>query len=98
MFATSRLADVSLRIEAAGLPPRISVDPAKIAWAVTALVGSALRYVRRGSFTMPGGHVGVSLQMVHDVVAAHGGGMVIKSSIAPEDRGTVVTLWIPVRG
>jgi signal transduction histidine kinase len=132
---------VSLRIEAqADLPARISIDAAKIAWAVTALVGNALRYVRRGSATRPGGDVGVmlahsaaqdmvsitveddgpgipadvqarllvssadcdrgtgvSLLLVHEVVGAHGGGMVIKSSTAPEDRGTAVTLWIPVR-
>jgi hypothetical protein len=41
---------------------------------------------------------GVSLRLVHEVVGAHGGGMVIKSSTAPEDRGTAVTLWLPVRG
>ncbi len=41
---------------------------------------------------------GVSLRLINDVVAAHGGGMVIKSSTAPEDRGTAVTLWLPVRG
>jgi signal transduction histidine kinase len=133
---------VALRIEAqVGLPALISIDAPKIAWATTALVGNALRYVRRGAAARPGGYVrvalahsagrnmvsltveddgpgipvnvqarllasgagdgepaGVSLRLVNDVVAAHGGGMVIKSSTAPEDRGTAVTLWIPVRG
>ncbi len=106
---------------------------------MTALVGNALRYLRRGGATMPGGHVGVtlghnaaqhmvsitveddgpgisadvqarllgegaaeatgvSLRLVHEVVAAHGGGMVIKSSTAPEDRGTAVTIWLPAGG
>jgi len=39
----------------------------------------------------------MSLRLVHDIVGAHGGGTVIKSSTAPEDWGTAVTLWIPVR-
>ncbi len=46
----------------------------------------------------PSEATGVSLRLVHEVVAAHGGGMVIKSSTAPADRGTAVTLWLPVRG
>ena len=40
---------------------------------------------------------GVGLRLVHDIVAAHGGGMVIKSSSEPRERGTAVTLWLPVR-
>ena len=142
LMRQARVADVSLDIEVGvGVPAQISVDAPKIAWAVTALVGNALRYVRRGSVIMPGGNVGValaynasqrmvsvtveddgpgipanvqarllasgpdggdatgvSLRLVHDVLAAHGGGMVIKTSTGPTDRGTVVTLWIPVRG
>ena len=39
---------------------------------------------------------GIALRLVHDVVAAHGGGMVIKSSTDPGDRGTSVTLWLPI--
>ncbi len=43
------------------------------------------------------GHAaGVALRLVHDVVAAHGGGMVIKTSTDLGDRGTSVTLWLPV--
>jgi signal transduction histidine kinase len=131
---------VSLSVETEPeLPARAAIDPIKIVWAVTTLVGSALRYLRRGSAKLPGGHVGValshnaaqrmlsitveddgpgisaevharllqpdggeatgvSLRLVHEVVVADGGGMVIKSSTAPEDRGTTVTLWLPVRG
>ncbi|APR79937.1 Sensory box histidine kinase [Minicystis rosea] len=134
-------AAVTLRVEAtADTPMQAAIDAPKIAWAVTALVGNALRYVRRGNARMPGGHIGVrlghsagrrmisitveddgpgmpadvqarllgpseegdatgvSLRLVHEVVAAHGGGMVIKSSSAPDDRGTTITLWLPVRG
>ncbi len=39
---------------------------------------------------------GIALRLVHDVVAAHGGGMVIKSSTELGDRGTSVTLWLPL--
>src|SRR5262249_22690845 len=130
---------ISLRIDAsADVPGHVSIDPTKIVWAVTTLVGNALRYVRRGGLTLPGGHVGValahnaaqrmvsitveddgpgipaevqarlfspdideatglSLRLIHEVVAAHGGGMVIKSSTAPEDRCTAITLWLPAR-
>ena len=40
---------------------------------------------------------GLALRLVHDVVRAHGGAIVVKSSTAAEDRGTAVTLWLPVR-
>jgi signal transduction histidine kinase len=40
---------------------------------------------------------GVALRLVHDIVTAHGGGMVIKSSTEPSERGTSVTLWLPLR-
>jgi signal transduction histidine kinase len=42
-----------------GVPQRVSLDPERIAWAITALVGNALRYVRRGSISMPSGSVTV---------------------------------------
>jgi signal transduction histidine kinase len=134
-------ADITLRIESTpDLPARMSIDGEKIAWAATVLVGNALRHVRRGGRTMPGGQVvvrlahsaaqgmvsitveddgtgipssirswlvepnpatgqaaGVALRLVHDVVVAHGGGMVVKSSTDVDDRGTTVTLWLPVR-
>src|SRR5262249_36097735 len=41
------------------VPAQLSVDRNKLAWAITALVGNALRYVRHGSRTMPGGSIGV---------------------------------------
>ena len=131
---------VSLRLELPEATDAMPVDADKIAWAVTTLVGNALRYVRRGDDSMPGGNVvlrvahngpqrmisitvhddgpgippsvrpwllapnpetgrvaGVALRLVHDIVAAHGGGMVIKSSTDPTERGTAVTLWLPVR-
>ena len=118
----------------------VSIDADKLAWALGAIVGNALRYVRRGDGVTPGGHVrvrvahsavqrmvnitvqddgpgipasvrpwllqpdpktgraaGIGLRLVHEIVAAHGGGMVIKSSAEPSERGTAVTLWLPVR-
>jgi len=52
--------DVSLRVEVDdNVPARIALDARKMAWAMTALVGNALRYVRRGSQTMPGGLITV---------------------------------------
>ena len=41
--------------------------------------------------------VGVSLSLVHEIMTAHGGGMVIKSSTAKDDHGTTITLWLPLR-
>ena len=49
---SSQAADlnVTLNVETAGnMPPALDVDPEKVAWAVTTLVGSALRYMRSGS-------------------------------------------------
>src|SRR5262249_45580109 len=40
---------------------------------------------------------GVSLRIVHDIVAAHGGDMNIESSTRRRDHGTTVTLAIPSR-
>jgi signal transduction histidine kinase len=122
------------------LPHAASLDADKIAWALSAVVGNALRYVRRGDGGMPGGTIrvraahnvahrminitvqddgpgipasvrpwlfvpdpetgraaGLGLRLVHDIVAAHGGGMVLKSSAEPSQRGTTVTLWLPLR-
>lgn len=56
----ARAADVSLRVRVEDdVPTAISIDSAKVAWAVTALVGNALRYVRHGSQTMTGGTIDV---------------------------------------
>ena len=48
---------VELRVETLGDVPTLSVDPEKLAWAVSTLVGNALRYVRRGSKDRAGGSV-----------------------------------------
>lgn len=60
-------AQVDLQI--AGDVPQVSVDPEKIAWAVGTLVGNALRYVRHGSRSRPGGSIVVSLVRSGDAVA-----------------------------
>jgi signal transduction histidine kinase len=39
---------------------------------------------------------GVSLRLIQEIMTAHGGAMIVKSSTAPEERGTVITLWLPV--
>ena len=50
--------DVALKIAVSDeLPRLVSLDADKIAWAVTVLVGNALRFVRHGSQTMPGGSI-----------------------------------------
>ncbi len=52
--------EVALTLDvAADIPRAAFVDPDKIAWAVTALVGNALRFVRRGTRLMPGGTISV---------------------------------------
>jgi signal transduction histidine kinase len=51
--------DVALTIEVQDELEPIPLDADKIAWVVTALVGNALRYVRHGSHTMPGGTITV---------------------------------------
>jgi signal transduction histidine kinase len=54
--------DVALDIEVRSeVPELVSVDADKIAWVATVLVGNALRYVRHGSHTMPGGSITVSV-------------------------------------
>jgi signal transduction histidine kinase len=132
---------VSLQVDVTDdTPLSASLDAEKVAWALSAVVGNALRYVRRGDGVMPGGNIrvraarngaqrminvtvqddgpgipaavrpwlfepdpekgrtaGLGLRLVHEIVAAHGGGMVIKSSSEPSERGTTVTLWLPAR-
>jgi signal transduction histidine kinase len=52
--------DVRLRVDIDdNVPVGIALDERKMAWAITALVGNALRYVRRGSQMMPGGSIDV---------------------------------------
>ena len=60
----AREIDIDLRVEAAGeLPKNALVDPDKIAWAVTTLVGNAFRYARRGTRRMPGGSIVVEIRL-----------------------------------
>lgn len=53
---------IELRVASMGSIPKIAVDPEKIAWAVGALVGNALRYVRQGTPQTLGGSVLVHVQ------------------------------------
>jgi signal transduction histidine kinase len=41
------------------VPATVRLDPEKIAWTLTALIGNALRFVRRGTRLMPGGAIQV---------------------------------------
>jgi signal transduction histidine kinase len=56
----ARAFDVDLQVVVdSQVPAVVSFDAEKIAWATTALVGNALRYVHRGSHAMPGGSIAV---------------------------------------
>jgi signal transduction histidine kinase len=60
MKAQARAADVTLDMSIdERVPSLVRIDADKIAWAISALVGNALRYVRHGSPVMPGGSIGV---------------------------------------
>ena len=48
LMEQARNARIELRVDALGDVPPFAIDREKIAWAVTALVGNAMRYVRRG--------------------------------------------------
>jgi len=62
--------DVTLNVEiASNAPEAVFVDRRKIAWAITALVGNALRYVRHGTPRMPGGSITVSARSDTDMDA-----------------------------
>jgi signal transduction histidine kinase len=57
----ARALDVALGVTVdAGVPATIFLDPEKIAWAVSALAGNAMRYVRRGTRHLPGGSIAVA--------------------------------------
>ena len=55
---------IELRVETLGDVPKLAVDNEKLAWAVSALVGNALRFVRPGTPERAGGSVLVHL--VHE--------------------------------
>jgi signal transduction histidine kinase len=51
-------ATLTLAVDA-DVPETLYIDPEKIAWAITALVGNALRFVRRGTRLRRGGTIQV---------------------------------------
>lgn len=55
--------DVDLRLDVENEVVDVCLDPEKIGWAVAQLVGNALRYVRRGTRTIPGGSIRVGLAL-----------------------------------
>ncbi len=138
MFAQAELVNVSLNVQsAAHAELHALVDADKFVWALTSLVGAAIRHSRqlgneqRGRVevevhtdperhavaisvrdTGPGipqdvrpwlfepspetGRVsGPALKMVRDVIAAHGGGMIIKENQPPHPGGITITLRLP---
>jgi signal transduction histidine kinase len=141
MAPQARAIDAALRLEAGpNLPPTMILDAEKIAWTLTALIGNALRFVRRGSSVRPGGTIivrasqapggsevvlevaddgvgipgdrlsqllrrssngsgasALALNLVQDIVAAHGGAVHIESSTEAWQSGTTVRLTLPCR-
>ena len=62
MRSQAAAVDVSLAVTIAeDVPEVVRLDPGKIGWAVTTLVGNALRFVRRGSRHTPGGTIAVAV-------------------------------------
>jgi signal transduction histidine kinase len=60
MEPQARAIGVSLTLEVGpDVPPTVRLDPEKIAWTFTALIGNALRFARRGTRLMPGGTIQV---------------------------------------
>jgi signal transduction histidine kinase len=60
MESQARAIEVALTLDVApDVPQLVHVDPDKIAWTITALVGNALRFVRRGTRLRPGGSIDV---------------------------------------
>jgi signal transduction histidine kinase len=57
----ARALDVGLSVTIhPDVPEMVTLDPEKIAWAVSALAGNSMRYVRRGTRHMPGGSIAVN--------------------------------------
>jgi signal transduction histidine kinase len=54
--------EVSLDVHVDEDVPRAYVDPEKIAWAVTTIVGNAMRFVRKGTRHLPGGTIVVRVE------------------------------------
>ncbi len=75
-----------------GCAKTMLVDAEKTIWAVTALAGNSLRYVRRGTRLKPGGTIGVHLETTADElrirVADDGPGMPERAAaVLRGDRG-----------
>jgi signal transduction histidine kinase len=61
MQPQAKALDVTFRVAVEqNAPPTVFADRRKIAWAITALIGNALRYVRHGTGRMPGGSISVT--------------------------------------
>ena len=60
MEQQARAIEVALTVDVGpDVPQTLRLDPEKIAWTLTALIGNALRFVRRGTRLMPGGTIQV---------------------------------------
>ncbi len=56
--------DVTLSVEtSARVPALLDLDPEKTAWAVTTVVGNALRHVKRGTRMRPGGAISLDADL-----------------------------------
>jgi signal transduction histidine kinase len=64
MQSQARAIDASLTLAVAPDVPRwVRLDPGKIAWVITALVGNALRFVSHGTRLRPGGTIRVDAHL-----------------------------------
>jgi signal transduction histidine kinase len=134
-------AGITLTVDvAADVPTAVRVDPVKIAWAITTLVGNALRYAQTASRTLRGRSIavrttyqpasstvvievqddgpgvpadtvarlfkhdglnvrgaGLSLLLISEIMAAHGGTIDVTSSTDAAAHGTTVRLTLPIR-
>lgn len=64
MQRQARALEVALTLEVGpDVPQTLEVDPEKLAWSITALVGNSLRFVRRGTRLMPGGAIHVRARL-----------------------------------
>jgi signal transduction histidine kinase len=139
MQPQARGADVALTLDIAESVPRLlALDPEKVAWTITALVGNALRFVAHGTRLRPGGTIEVraaldagqprvivevrdngrgipkdrlsqlmerrpdqlhpsalTLSIVREFVAAHGGSLQLESRTEADRSGTTVRLSFP---
>lgn len=61
MRAQAEAAEIALEVDCPRGAPRVTIDPEKIAWALTVLVGNAMRHVRKGTRFRPGGTIRVAV-------------------------------------